>query len=115
MTGRTRGEAPGIPWNLIVGMRNILAHDYGGVDLEQVYRVVTESIPVPGQRPWSLDHAFGGGSRMGRGGKRPRVSRVLGTDAPRSLTGGRPVSSGIYFVKLKTGYQTLVQRVVVAR
>jgi uncharacterized protein with HEPN domain len=42
----TRGRAPEIPWPLITGMRNALAHDYGAVDLEKVYEVVTEDLPV---------------------------------------------------------------------
>lgn len=45
VTGPTRNETPDVPWGLMVGMRNVLAHDYGGVDLEQVYRVVTENLP----------------------------------------------------------------------
>ncbi|HEY81641.1 MAG TPA: DUF86 domain-containing protein [Caldilineae bacterium] len=40
----TRRRVPGIPWAQIVGMRNILAHDYGAVDLERVYSVVTEEM-----------------------------------------------------------------------
>ena len=40
----TRRRAPGIPWAEIVGMRNILAHDYGAVDLERVYSVVMEDL-----------------------------------------------------------------------
>jgi uncharacterized protein with HEPN domain len=41
----TREQTSDMPWALVIGMRNILAHDYGGVDLEQVYRVVMENIP----------------------------------------------------------------------
>jgi len=41
----TRRRAPAIPWLLIIGLRNILAHDYGAVDLERVYGVVTENLP----------------------------------------------------------------------
>ena len=41
----TRQRAPEIPWSLIVGMRNILVHDYGAVDLERVYSVVKEHLP----------------------------------------------------------------------
>jgi len=40
----TRRRATGIPWAQIVGMRNILAHDYGAVDLERVYSVVMEEM-----------------------------------------------------------------------
>ena len=36
----THYRVPEIPWPLIIGLRNVLAHDYGAVDLERVYRVV---------------------------------------------------------------------------
>ncbi len=41
----TRRLAPEIPWTLIVGMRHILAHDYGAVNLDKVYEVVKERLP----------------------------------------------------------------------
>ena len=41
----TRRRAPEIPWSLITGMRHVLAHDDGTVDLDRVYRVVTEQLP----------------------------------------------------------------------
>ena len=41
----TRGRAPEIPWPLIVGMRHILAHHYGAVNLDKVYEVVKERLP----------------------------------------------------------------------
>jgi len=41
----TRRRAPGIPWPLITGMRHILAHDYGTVDLEKVYEVMMVDLP----------------------------------------------------------------------
>lgn len=41
----TRQRAPEIPWPLITGMRNVLAHDYGSVILDKVYEVVTEHVP----------------------------------------------------------------------
>jgi uncharacterized protein with HEPN domain len=40
-TMRTASE---IPWQLIIGMRNVLAHDYGAVDVERIYRVVAEDL-----------------------------------------------------------------------
>lgn len=42
---RTRQRAPQIPWPLITGMRNVLAHEYGTVDLEKVYDVVKRQLP----------------------------------------------------------------------
>lgn len=41
----TRQRAPEIPWPLITGMRNVLAHEYGSVILDKVYEVVTEHVP----------------------------------------------------------------------
>jgi len=40
----TRRRATEIPWTQIVGMRNILAHDYGALDLERVYSVVMKEM-----------------------------------------------------------------------
>ncbi|TVQ50511.1 MAG: DUF86 domain-containing protein [Phycisphaerales bacterium] len=41
----TRRRAPDIPWPLIVGMRHVLAHDYGTVVLDKVYEVVKSHLP----------------------------------------------------------------------
>ena len=34
-----------IPWKSIKGMRNMIVHDYGAMDLSIVYDTVTNSIP----------------------------------------------------------------------
>ena len=37
---------PEIPWREIIGQRNILAHEYGQIDHEILYKTVIEDIPV---------------------------------------------------------------------
>lgn len=39
-----RRRAPEIPWPLITGMRNVLAHEYGTVVLDKIYEVVTDHL-----------------------------------------------------------------------
>jgi uncharacterized protein with HEPN domain len=34
-----------IPWREIIGQRNILAHEYGQIDHEQLFKTVKEDIP----------------------------------------------------------------------
>ncbi len=40
-----RKDHPEIPWGRIVGLRNIVAHAYFGVDLENVWKIVKENVP----------------------------------------------------------------------
>ena len=37
---------PEIPWKSIRGFRNIAAHQYGVIDFDDVYKTVTEDIPI---------------------------------------------------------------------
>ena len=36
---------PEIPWKRIVGLRNILAHEYGEILVERIWRVALENVP----------------------------------------------------------------------
>ena len=40
-----RSLAPNIPWRLVIGMRDVLIHQYWRVDLVTVHRVLTEELP----------------------------------------------------------------------
>ena len=51
LAGKLSGElreatADAIRWNAIKGMRNIVVHDYGSIDLDIVWDVATRDIPV---------------------------------------------------------------------
>lgn len=35
-----------IPWSQIINMRNILVHEYFGIDEEEVWNTVTRDLPV---------------------------------------------------------------------
>lgn len=41
-----RAKAPDIPWKRIAGLRDILIHDYFGIDFEIIWDVVTEKLPA---------------------------------------------------------------------
>jgi len=40
-----RTQHPEIPWRQIIGLRNILSHDYGSVEDERVFAVAQGRIP----------------------------------------------------------------------
>lgn len=40
-----RNKHPDIPWSKMAGMRDVLIHDYMGVDLMTVWKVVQERLP----------------------------------------------------------------------
>ena len=45
-----RAELPNVDWPAIGAMRNILAHDYVDVDLEEVWNAAAQDVPVPRER-----------------------------------------------------------------
>jgi uncharacterized protein with HEPN domain len=40
-----RVEHPEVPWSQIVAMRNVIAHEYFGIDLDEVWQVVERDLP----------------------------------------------------------------------
>ena len=40
-----RNQHPDIPWQDIIGQRNILAHDYGKIDYDLLYETATRDVP----------------------------------------------------------------------
>lgn len=41
--------APDLPWQRIAGLRNVLAHQYLGVDLRLVWNIVEQELPKLGE------------------------------------------------------------------
>jgi len=41
-----RGNHPEVPWKEIVGLRNIISHQYDKVDYAEVYEIVRNRIPT---------------------------------------------------------------------
>jgi len=45
LSSETRGLEPEIPWKAIAGMRDVLTHDYMGVDLDAVWVATQRDLP----------------------------------------------------------------------
>jgi uncharacterized protein with HEPN domain len=45
VSNRLRALAPGVPWREIAGMRDVLIHDYFGIDLDIVCDVALVKVP----------------------------------------------------------------------
>jgi len=45
VSDRTREQHPEIPWRQIVGLRHILAHEYGQIDYARLFDTVSRDIP----------------------------------------------------------------------
>ena len=45
LSPETQASFPTVPFRSMRGMRNIIAHDYGDVDLDQVWKTATDDLP----------------------------------------------------------------------
>jgi uncharacterized protein with HEPN domain len=45
ITAEFQQAHPHVPWRQIKGMRNILAHEYGGIDYEIIHNTATMQMP----------------------------------------------------------------------
>jgi uncharacterized protein with HEPN domain len=43
---QTRAGHPEIPWTGIIGIRNVLAHEYGAIDYRRLYAVIVAGVPA---------------------------------------------------------------------
>ena len=42
----SEAEVPGLPWRRMKNLRNVIVHDYEGVNLPIIWKIVTEELPV---------------------------------------------------------------------
>ncbi len=49
-----RDMAPDIPWRLVIGTRNRLAHAYLGIEPEIIWTIVEDKVPALQQALWTL-------------------------------------------------------------
>lgn len=45
LSDAVKASQPSVDWKGLAGFRNVLVHDYLGVDLELVYRAVEQDVP----------------------------------------------------------------------
>jgi uncharacterized protein with HEPN domain len=41
-----QSASPKVPWRLMKDMRNVLSHEYFGIDVDIIWKTVTESLPL---------------------------------------------------------------------
>jgi len=46
LSGPLKATEPTVPWNAIAGFRNLLVHNYLGIDLAAVWGVVEKDLPA---------------------------------------------------------------------
>ena len=46
LSGAFKSGHPEIPWKLMAGMRDVVIHNYDRVDLDEVWKVIHDNIPM---------------------------------------------------------------------
>jgi uncharacterized protein with HEPN domain len=46
ISSNTKEANPQIDWNRIKGFRNLVAHDYFGIDAEEVWQIIVNDLPI---------------------------------------------------------------------
>lgn len=46
ISDETRGAFPNLPWTEMIGMRNVMIHEYDGVDMVIVWDTVKNDVPA---------------------------------------------------------------------
>lgn len=50
----TREREPGIPWRAVVGLRNVVVHQYDDVDIDELWRAAIDAAPDVERRAEAL-------------------------------------------------------------
>lgn len=66
----TRSRAPQIPWRRIAGFRDVLIHQYEGVDLDETWKRIVQDLPTLKRSLETLIGDLGGLSPGGAGSNR---------------------------------------------
>jgi uncharacterized protein with HEPN domain len=54
LDGEFQDSHPDIPWHEIIAMRNVIVHDYFGLDLDEVWASVRTDLPLLKERVLAL-------------------------------------------------------------
>jgi len=60
LSSELRNHHAGVPWLDIMDMRNVLVHEYFGIDLDIVWRAVTHDLPALKRKIQAILRELGG-------------------------------------------------------